>query len=83
MLSGYFMIPAEAGSNSWANVHVGLIMVFLSLLVKTRNVDVTITNILEERVKYDPIIGTRKTKRSYSVDQGSPCHVRSYSINFW
>ena len=28
------------------------------------------------------IIGTRKTKQSYSVDQASPCHVRSYSINF-
>ena len=29
------------------------------------------------------IIGTRKSKRSYSVDQGSLCHVRLYGIIFW
>ena len=83
MLSGYFMIPAEAGSNSWANVHVGLIMVFLSLLVKTRNVDVTITNILEERVRYDPIPTFHElTAASSNSNRGGGSTVVSRKTNF-
>ena len=60
--------------------------VLSSLLVKTRNVDITITNLLEGHVKYDPIptlqevtAASSRPNRSGGGGRGSVTVSRSFS----